>query len=392
MVIANAGKYRDEQRARADLETLIDTSPVDVVVFDAGTGDRVSSNREAKRIVDRLRKPDQSPEDLLRVLTIRRGDGREVSLEKLPMARALSTGETVRAEEIVMKVPDGRSITTLVNATPIRSEEGEVVSYVMTLQDLTRLQEQERLRADFLGMVSHELRVPLTSILGSATALLNPSSDLDPAETGQFHRIILDQAESMRELIGDLLDVAHIETGTLPVAPEPAEIAALVDRARNLFLSGGGRPHLHIDLAPDLPLAMADPRRIVQVLGNLLSNAARHSPESSPIQVTAVRQDPHVAVSVADQGKGVSEERLPHLFRRPTRTDGEGGAGLGLAICKGIVEAHGGRIRAESDGPGKGARFLHDSGQRGPRPVFPLPGVAPEAPEGEADAPHPRGG
>ena len=363
LVIANARKYRDEQRARADLETLIHTSPVGVAVFDARTGDPVSLNREAKRIVEGLRNEDQSPEDLLRLLTFRRDDGREVSLEEFSMAQALSAGETVRAEEIVMQVPGGGSVTVLVNATPILSEDGEVVSYVVTLQDLTPLEEQERLRAEFLGMVSHELRVPLTSIIGSATALLNPSSDLDPAETGQFHRIILEQAESMRELIGALLDVAHLETGTLQIAPEPVEISAMVDRARNLFLSGGGRTHLHIDLAPDLPLVMADRRRIVQVLGNLLSNAARHSPEPSPIEVTAVRQDTHVAVSIADQGRGIPPERLPHLFRKPTRSDrehreqGDGGSGLGLAICKGIVEAHGGRIWAESDGPGQGARF-----------------------------------
>ena len=363
LVIANARRYRAEQRARADLETLIHTSPVGVVVFEAQTGAPKSFNREANRIVDALRNADQSPEDLLRILTFRRGDGREVALQELPMARALSAGETVRAEEIVMQVPDGRSVTTLVNATPIPSEEGDVVSYVVTLQDLTPLEEQERLRAEFLGMVSHELRVPLTSIMGSATALLNPSSDLDPAEIGQFHRIILEQAESMRELIGSLLDVAHIEKGTLQIAPEPVEIPAMVDRARNLFLSGGGRTHLHIDLAPDLPLVMADRRRIVQVLGNLLSNAARHSPESSPIQMTAVRQDTHVAVSIDDQGRGLSAERLPHLFRKSNRTAGEGetggngGSGLGLAICQGIVEAHGGRIWAESDGPGQGARF-----------------------------------
>ena len=363
MVIANARRYRDEQRARTDLETLIHTSPVGVVVFDVRTGNPVSFNREAKRIVDILRNADQSPEDLLHNLTFRRGDGREVSLQEFPMTQALNAGETVRAEEIVMLVPDGRSVTTLVNATPIPSEEGEIVSYVVTMQDLTPLEEQERLRAEFLAMVSHELRVPLTSIMGSAATLLNTASDLDPAEIGQFHRIILDQAESMRELIGDLLDVAHIETGSLQIAPETAEIPALVDRARNLFLSGGGRDNLHIDLAPDLPLVMADRRRIVQVLGNLLSNAARQSPESSPIQVTAVRQDTHVAVSVADQGRGLSAQRLPHLFRKPTRSDREreggkdGGSGLGLAICKGVVEAHGGHIWAESDGPGQGARF-----------------------------------
>ena len=125
LVIANARTYRDEQRARADLETLIHTSPVGVVVFDAGTGALVSSNREAKRIVDSLRKPDQSVEDLLRILTFRRGDGREVSLQEFSMAQALSAGETVRAEEIVVKVPGGESVTTLINATPIPSEEGE---------------------------------------------------------------------------------------------------------------------------------------------------------------------------------------------------------------------------------------------------------------------------
>ena len=363
LVIANARRYRDEQRARTDLETLIHTSPVGVVVFDARTGHPVSFNREAKRIGEILQKADQSLEDLLQVLTFRRGDGREFSLAEFPMTQALSVGETVRAEQIVMQVPGGESVTTLVNATPIPSEEGEIVSYVVTLQDLAPLEEQERLRAEFLGMVSHELRVPLTSIMGSATALLNTSSDLDPAEMGQFHRIILEQAESMRELIGALLDVAHIETGTLQIAPEPVEISSMVDRARNLFLSGGGRTHLHIDLAPHLPLVMADRRRIVQVLGNLLSNAARHSPDSSPIQVTAVRHDTHVAVSIADKGRGIPPERLPHLFRKPTRTDrepregGDGGTGLGLAISKGIVEAHGGRIWAESDGADQGARF-----------------------------------
>ena len=101
---------------------------------------------------------------------------------------------TVRAEEIVLQVPDGRSVTTLVNATPIRSENGEVESVVITLQDMTPLEELERLRAEFLGMVSHELRVPLTSIRGSATALLDASSDLNPVER-QFLRIIVDQAD-----------------------------------------------------------------------------------------------------------------------------------------------------------------------------------------------------
>ncbi len=363
LVIANARRYREEQRARADMETLVNTTPVGVLVFDARTGGVRSVNREARRIVSGLCAPGGSAEQLLEVLTFRRADGREVSLEEFPLSQGLSTGETVRAEEIVLQAPDGRSVTTLVNATSILSEEGEVESVVVTMQDMTPMEELERLRAEFLGMVSHELRTPLTSIKGSADTLLEAASELDPAEMTQFFRIIRDQSENMRHLIGDLLDVARIETGTLPVSPEPVEAAVLVDEARSRFQSGGDRSNLQIDLPPDLPRVMADRRRIVQVLNNLLSNAARHSHELSLIRMAVVRDGVHVAFSVADDGAGVPAERLPHLFRKFSRLDGEergrelGGSGLGLAICKGIVEAHGGRIQAESDGPGLGSRF-----------------------------------
>ena len=363
LVIANARRYREEQRARTDLETLINTSPVGVAVFDAKTGTPLSVNREARRIVSGLCEPGGSAEQLLEVLTFRRADGREVSLEEFPLSQGLMTGETVRAEEIVLQAPDGRSVTTLVNSTPIFSEEGEVESVVVTMQDMTPLEEVERLRAEFLGMVSHELQAPLTSIKGSAATLLESLNSLDPAVMVQFLRIIESQANRMRELIIDLLDAARIEAGTLSVSPEPVEAAALVDEARNAFLSGGGRDNLVIDLEPDLPWVMADRRRIVQVLGNLLSNAARYSHETSAIRVSAGRDDGVVAVSVADEGRGVSAERLPFLFRKFSRIDGHdreqeiAGSGLGLAICKGIVEAHGGRIRAESAGPDLGARF-----------------------------------
>ena len=363
LVIANARRHREEQRARTDLETLVNTTPVGVLVFDAKTGGVTSVNREARRIVNDLCAPGGSAEQLLEVLTFRRFDGREVSLVEFPLAQGLRTGETVRAEEIVLQAPGGQSVTTLINATPIFSEEGEVESVVVTMQDMTPMEELERLRAEFLGMVSHELRTPLAAVKGSVDTLLESASDLDSAEMTQFFRIIRDQSENMRYLISDLLDVARIETGTLPVSPEPVDAAVLVDEARSRFQSGGGRSNLVIDLPPDLPRVMADRRRIVQALGNLLSNAAHHSNELSPIRVAAVLDGVHVAFSVADDGVGVPAERLPHLFRKFSQLDGEergraiAGSGLGLAICKGIVEAHGGRIRAESDGLGLGSRF-----------------------------------
>ena len=362
LVIVNARRYRDEQRARARLETLIDTSPVGVAVFDARTGAPLSFNREAVRIVESLRDPDQPPEQLLEVLSYRRADGRNIS--PFDMARELIGGDTVRAEEIVLSVPDGRSVTVLVNATPSRLEEdNEAETVVVTLQDMTSLNELEKMRAEFLGMVSHELRAPLTSIKGSVDTLLESFNSLDSAEMVQFIRIIKSQSDRMRDLISDLLDVARIETGMLSVTPEPVEAGDLVDEAKNIFFTGGGRRNVTIDMELDLPWVMADRRRIVQVLCNLLSNAARYSPESAPIRVNASLGDDCVEISVADEGQGVSPDEMPLLFRKFSRNIGQGAAreapdtGLGLAICKGIVEALGGRIWAESAGLGQGSTF-----------------------------------
>ena len=337
----------------ADLEVLVETSPVGVAVLDAATGNALLVNREAKRILGSLLGPERRLEDLREVLTSRLVDGREVTLDELKSA------ETMRATEVELSVPDGRSVRMLINVTPSRLGDGEMESVVVTMQDLAPIEETERLRVEFLGMVSHELRAPLTSVKGATTTLLNAPRALDRAETRQFVRIIDQQADHMQGLIGDLLDAGRIETGTLLVDPEPLEVAALVEQARTTLLKGGGRLALRVDLPADLPRVMADERRVVQVLNNLLSNAARHSPELSPIEISAVRDGIEVAISVTDQGRGVAPEQLPHLFRRYAAAGEERGAagfGLGLVICKGLVEAHGGRIRAESAGPGSGTR------------------------------------
>ena len=148
-------------------------------------------------------------------------------------------------------------------------------SLIVTMQDMTPLKEVERLRAEFLATVSHELRTPLATVRGSISALLEEPSGMHPAEIRQFYRIILEQTDRMRALIADLLDAARIETGTLPVSPEPTDLVILAGDAGNAFRIGGHRHNLRIDIPPDLPWIMADRSRIVQVLGNLLSNAAR---------------------------------------------------------------------------------------------------------------------
>ena len=366
LVVSNAQSCRRERQARRDLEALMVTAPMAVVVIDARTGTLRSANPEARRIMSDLGTPIDALAELASGGVYRRADGSEISPREFPLQAALATVETVRGEKMALEFPNGRRMDAVVNATPVVGADGEVDAMVVTALDmapLAEMEEMERLRAEFLGMIGHELRAPLMAIKGSATTLRETRGPLDPAETDQFHRIIEEQADHMIELLSDLIDVVGIETGTLPVDPEPAEVSRLVEEARTTFAGAGGSHSIRVDIPVDLPLVMADRRRITQVIVNLLTNAARYCHEASPIEVEAAADNSggaHVAVTVTDNGRGFTEDSLPHLFTkfsRPGGPDQRRDLGLGLAICKGIVEAHGGRIWARSDGPGLGSRF-----------------------------------
>ncbi len=361
--------------SRAHLQTLVDTSPVGIVVLDARTGHPTSVNQEATRIVASLYEEGDTIEEVLDRVTCRRGDGQEVT------TRELGGFETIRAEEVELFDPSGRSVRTMIDVTPIPADDDGAGSVVVTMQDLAPLEELERSRADFLGMVSHELRAPLAAIKGSATTMLDATQKFGPAETLQFFRIIDGHADRMSGLIADLLDASRIDAGTLSVDAKAVDVASLLDRARNTFKSAGGMHEVLIDLPYELPQVNADDWRVVQVLNNLLNNASRHSPVTAPIRMAAAVDGVHVALSVSDEGDGMPPERLRSLFRKQSGAssgslEGVAGAGLGLSICKGLVESHGGRIWAESGGETRGTRV-----------TFTLPAV-----EDTSDAPVIRSG
>jgi two-component system sensor histidine kinase KdpD len=219
--------------------------------------------------------------------------------------------------------------------------------------------ETERMKATLLSSVSHDLRTPLSVIKGAVTSLLDDTVAWQPEARRELLADIDDQSDRLNRLVGNLLDMSRIESGAPHPPRSPQDIGALIeDVAERMRRQVGAHP-LEVDLPADLPPARANYTQIDQVLTNLIENAARYTPEGAPIAVRAFAEGDSLTVEVRDHGPGIPEGMLARIFEKFVRAVGPerhaSGAGLGLAICKGIVEAHGGRIWAENL-PG-GARF-----------------------------------
>ena len=363
-VISNTRRYEAERRANVERETLMDISPVAVSVFDARIGEITYMNQESRRLLGEFGIPDEEFDNIYDSVTLTRSDGREIAFEDLPGTRALQSGETVKAEEVVVHLPNGNTITTLVNCAPLFSESGEIVSVMSVMQDMTPLEDLERQRGEFLGLVSEELRTPVSTIKGSAAALKTIVEPLNTNESMQLLRIIDQQADLMRSQLNSLIELTQIETGTLSVVTESADVAGLLEQSCGEYLRDHAAIAIRLDIPEGLPKVMADRHRISQVLHNFIRRAAKHSNESSPVKVSASMVDIYVAVWVSVDGSFAPPDKTssplntletPLLFKKLSQAHNKAfelssqGEGLALAFCRGVVEAHGGRIRTVVD-------------------------------------------
>lgn len=229
-------------------------------------------------------------------------------------------------------------------------------AYGVLWRDVTRDKEMEQIKNQLLSTVSHELRTPLASIKGFATTLLRQDVRWDEATQREFLRIIEEESDRLEELIDNLLDMSQMEAGALRIQREPTQLRRLV---REAVEQAQRRTETHwfvMDLPAELPRVWVDPRRVRQVLNNILENAIKYAPNGGQITVTCEVEEENVIVSIADQGEGIPPEYLERVFDRFFQVDGAstrktGGSGLGLAIARGIIDAHGGTLWAE---PAKG--------------------------------------
>jgi two-component system phosphate regulon sensor histidine kinase PhoR len=255
---------------------------------------------------------------------------------------AVLAGETMNALEVELA-----SRTALLSGKPL-----ETGGAVFVVHDVTALKRLETMRRDFVANVSHELKTPLTVVRGYTETLLK---DDPPAEVrATFLAAMLSNAQRMQRLIDDLLDLSRIESGGWHPMPGPVALEPLIGEVRETLGAGGADPmQLNVELAPDAREVWADTDAVRQILSNILDNARRHSPAGAAVTLRSARLGSGVRIEIGDTGQGIASEHLPRIFERfyrvdPDRSRALGGTGLGLAIVRHLVEAHGGRVEAES--------------------------------------------
>jgi PAS domain S-box-containing protein len=347
-IIDTAYRYQAEGLERSWLQAVIDQMPEGVVLTDS-TGATHLANRTIQIFGNH------------HGYELCTSDGDRVALEDQPMIRALVDRVTTKQREMALRHPDGRRVPMLVSAAPILDAQGQLSGVVTIFQDISNLKDIERLREEWSSVVAHDLRQPLNVIAIDTESL---ERLLKRGRTAEFPKVLTRIREStkrLNRLIEDLLDVSLIEAKRLTVHCAEADLAGLLDVSvdRLSLLAPGHRVRLRklVESAP----VMIDATRIEQVLDNLVSNAAKYGEIGADITIALERHDADFEVAVISRGAGIAPVDLPRVFQRFARSErerrrGVPGLGLGLYICKGLIEAHGGRIWAESI-PGRTTTF-----------------------------------
>ncbi|MCK0116065.1 response regulator [Isoptericola sp. S6320L] len=286
-------------------------------------------------------------------------DGAPYPVEGCYITEAVRDGVTTTAEQDVYLRLDGKEVPVEVTASPLR-DDGTIRGAVVVFRDVTERREMERIKDEFVSVVSHELRTPLTSIRGSLGLLDSGVLGDDPERAQRMVHIALTSSERLGRLVDDILDIERMAAGSTQLDLADHRVETLLDSAEEQVSILAEKAGVTLDHDPSAEVVSADADRIVQTLVNVLSNAVKFSPPGSTVRTSVVPVGDMVEVRVDDEGRGIPPDKLEAVFRRFEQVDASdarerGGTGLGLPIARSIVERHGGRMWAVSDGEGTGA-------------------------------------
>jgi signal transduction histidine kinase len=350
---------REAEAQRDRLRVILDNLPAAVVIESGPNGTAELANAAAIGLLLGSMAPAGTMPEYGRHVRLLDGEGTVVADEQRPGRRAMR-GETLRNRQMTLERWDGDHVPVLVQAAPLRDAAGAVEGAVIVYQDVTRLREAEQLKDDFLSLISHEFRTPLTAIQGGARLLASEPDALNPATRRQLLDDVVEESERLTRMLGNMLSLAAIQAGRLEPETEPVLVAALARQVSREVADRAPNHRLVVDIPPDVPPAEGDPALLAQVLRNLYENSVKYAPDGGEVVTTAKVVDDRVRIDVRDQGVGIAPEHVPHVFerfRRPGADPTVRGMGLGLYLSRLLVEAQGGTIFADSPGPGLGATF-----------------------------------
>ncbi len=351
VAIENAQLYRRLELDRRRLNLLIDQLPEAIIVVEPDPEQVTIVNQQASEL---LGWDIQTPIPLDEFLAHNRRfdlNGNPVATQDVPLVRALRRGEVLTRSELTFERPDGHRLTILVNGAPLIDESEKVIAAMAVFQDYTQIRDAEQIKDDFLSLVSHELRTPLTTIRGGAYMVRRNRDGLDEASEDALLADIEREGERLQFIIENMVQLANIRAGRYTLETEPLHLRLVIDRAIQVARESAPARTFTTNIEPNL-FAEADETSVDQILMNLLRNAIKYTPSSSPVEVGARRLDDKIEITVRDHGPGISDEDLPFVFER-FRRGAESqrsrieGMGVGLYLAKNLVEAHGGTIAAE---------------------------------------------
>ncbi len=266
----------------------------------------------------------------------------------------------IRYEDVPLETKDGRQIDVEFVSNVYKVNGKDVIQ--CNIRDITERKELDRLKDEFIGMVSHELSRPLTVITGCLNTVLDEATDLSEQERSHLLRNAAREADNLSHLLGNLLELARVQANRLILRAEPIETRILAENVVERITEQYPAYKLFLDLPEGLPPVDADPLRVERILYNLLDNACKYSPKGSEVRIFAKPGEGYLIIGISDQGMGIPAAEHEKIFgafeRLETTTNGRTkGTGIGLLVCQRLVEAHGGRIWVEST-PGKGSTFF----------------------------------
>ncbi|HEX9068865.1 MAG TPA: ATP-binding protein [Ktedonobacterales bacterium] len=270
-----------------------------------------------------------------------------------PLVRAVTTGTSLGDQELILLARDGERVNVSVTAAAARDAAGALISGVLNVRDITRSRETEELRSTFISVVSHELQTPIAIIKGYASTLAREDAHWDADILHERLTAIEEEADRLSHQVGNLLYASRIQAGGLAMERGEMDLAEVTRSVVTRFGARNTGHEISVRLPSRMPLVLGDRGRIEEVLLNLLDNAAKYSPRGGRIRVRGRVGDHEVRISIADDGQGIPLREQERIFARFQRVENTAsrrtqGAGLGLYICRAIVEAHGGRIWVES--------------------------------------------